>query len=174
MSYITLIPFTMVLGIYMAIIPGHMKAVGLAASLIGLLITITNGTRGCVFFNVERLVEWGTWKSLLLASTLLAAAMYLVRNANTGIGFGVPLVLYGLGSGIMTPVMLDFISKRTPERLRGIAMGLHEGIYGVGMCLGPLVGGAIADIYGASMLYTLLVGVSLMILPLGYVMIHEA
>jgi len=56
-SYLTLVPFTMVLGIYMAIIPGHMKTVGLSASLIGLLITITNGTRGCVFFNVEKLVR---------------------------------------------------------------------------------------------------------------------
>lgn len=173
-SYLTLIPFTMVLGIYMAIIPGHMKIVGLTASLIGLLLSITNGVRGCVFFNVERLVEWGTWKSLLTVSSLLAASMYLVRNAETGLEFALPLVLYGLGSGIMTPVALDFISKRTPERLRGTAMGVHESIYGVGMCLGPLIGGAIADTYSASMLYSILVLVSLLILPLGYVMTHEA
>ena len=174
MSYLTLVPFTMVLGIYMAIIPGHMKTVGLSASLIGLLITITNGTRGCVFFNVEKLVRWGTWRSILLASTLLGAAMYLVRNAATGTQFAIPLIFYGLGSGIMTPVVLDWISKRTPDKLRGTAMGVHEGIYGVGMCLGPLVGGAIADYYGAAMLYSLLVLVSLLILPLGYLMTREA
>ncbi|MCW4013378.1 MAG: MFS transporter [Candidatus Bathyarchaeota archaeon] len=173
MSYLTLVPFTMVLGIYMAIIPGHMKTVGLSASLIGLLITITNGVRGCVFFNVEKLVKWGTWRSLLVASTLLAAAMYFVRNAETGLEFAIPLILYGLGSGIMTPVTLDFISKRTPDKLRGTAMGVHEGIYGVGMCLGPLVGGAIADYYGAATLYSLLVLVSLLILPFGYVMTRE-
>ncbi len=173
-SYITLIPFTMVLGIYMAIIPGHMKTVGLSASLIGLLITITNGTRGCVFFNVERLVQWGTWRSLLLASTLLAASMFLVRNAFTGIGFAIPLIFYGLGSGIVTPIALDVISKRTPEKLRGTAMGVHEGVYGVGMCLGPLIGGAIADIYGASTLYSILILVSLLILPFGYLMTHKA
>lgn len=173
MSYLTLIPFTMVLGIYMAIIPGHMKTVGLSASLIGLLITITNGVRGCVFFNVEKLVKWGTWRSVLTASTLLAAAMYLVRNAETGIQFAIPLIFYGLGSGIMTPVVLDFISKRTPDKLRGTAMGVHEGIYGVGMCLGPLLGGAVADYYSAATLYGLLVLVSLLILPLGYVMTRE-
>ncbi|MCB2173105.1 MFS transporter [archaeon] len=173
MSYITLIPFTMVLGIYMAIIPGHMKTVGLSASLIGLLITITNGVRGCVFFNVEKLVKWGTWRSVLTASTLLAAAMYLVRNAETGIQFAIPLIFYGLGSGIMTPVVLDFISRRTPDKLRGTAMGVHEGIYGVGMCLGPLLGGAVADYYSAATLYGLLVLVSLLILPLGYIMTTE-
>jgi MFS family permease len=172
-SYLTLVPFTMVLGIYMAIIPGHMKTVGLSASLIGLLITITNGTRGCVFFNVEKLVKWGTWRSILLASTLLAVSMYLVRNAATGLEFAIPLIFYGLGSGIMTPVTLDWISKRTPDKLRGTAMGVHEGIYGVGMCLGPLIGGAIADYYGATTLYSILVFVSLLILPLGYMMTRE-
>ncbi len=150
-----------------------MKTVGLSASLIGLLITITNGVRGCVFFNVEKLVKWGTWQSVLTASTLLAAAMYLVRNAKTGTQFAIPLIFYGLGSGIMTPVVLDFISKRTPDKFRGTAMGVHEGIYGVGMCLGPLLGGAIADYYSAATLYGLLVLVSLLILPLGYVMTRE-
>ena len=173
LSYLTLVPFTMVLGIYMAIIPGHMKTVGLSASLIGLLLTITNGVRGTLFFNLERFVKWGTWKSLLTASALLAGAMFLVRSGQTALGFGVPLAFYGAGSGIMTPVVLDFISKRTPERLRGTAMGMHEAVYGVGMCLGPLIGGAIADTFSAFLLYTILVGVSLMILPFGYMMTHE-
>ncbi len=52
-------------------------------------------------------------------------------------------------------------------------MGVHEAIYGVGMCLGPLIGGAIADTYSAYTLYSLLVGVSLMILPFGYLMTRK-
>jgi MFS family permease len=173
LSYITLVPFTLVLGIYMAIIPGHMKVVGLTASLIGLLLTVTNGVRGMVFMNLERLVKWGTWRSVFTASLFMATSMYLVRNGNSALTFGLPLVFYGLGSGIMTPVVLDFISKRTPERLRGTAMGVHESIYGIGMCLGPLIGGAIADNYSAFTLYSLLVGVALLILPFGYLMTRE-
>lgn len=172
-SYLTLIPFTMVLGIYMAIIPGHMKVVGLTSSLIGLLLTITNGIRGTLFFNVERFVKLGTWRSLVVASALLASSMYFVRFGETALGFGVPLAFYGAGSGIMTPIVLDFISKRTPDRLRGTVMGVHEGIYGIGMFIGPLIGGAIADAFSAFTLYSLLVGMSLMILPFGYLMIRE-
>jgi MFS family permease len=173
LAYLTLLPFTLVLGIYMAIIPGHMKVVGLTASIIGLLLTITNGTRGLFFFNVQNLVNWGTRKSIIAASIFIAISMFLVRSGGDAVSFGVPLVFYGAGSGIMTPVMLDFISKRTPERLRGTAMGVHESIYGIGMCLGPLIGGAIADIYSASTLYSLLVGVALLILPFGYLMTRE-
>ena len=173
LAYLTLLPFTLVLGIYMAIIPGHMKVVGLTASIIGLLLTITNGTRGLFFFNVQKLVNWGTRKSIIAASIFIATSMFLVRSGGDAVSFAVPLVFYGAGSGIMTPVMLDFISKRTPERLRGTAMGVHESIYGIGMCLGPLIGGAIADIYSASTLYSILVGVALMILPFGYLMTRE-
>ena len=173
LSYLTLIPFTLVLGIYMAIIPGHMKVVGLTASMIGLLLTITNGVRGLMFMNVKKFVDWGTWKSVFTASLFMGLSMFLVRNGNDAVSFGVPLVFYGAGAGIMTPVVLDFISKRTPERLRGTAMGVHESIYGVGMCLGPLIGGAIADNYSAFTLYSILVGVALMILPFGYLMTRE-
>ena len=173
LAYLTLIPFTLVLGIYMAIIPGHMKLVGLTAAVIGLLLTVTNGVRGMVFLNVQRLVGWGTWKSMFTASLFMAASMFLVRSGNNALSFGVPLVFYGLGSGIMTPVALDYISKRTPERLRGTAMGVHEAIYGIGMCLGPLIGGAIADKYSAYTLYTILVGVALLIMPFAYLMPRE-
>lgn len=173
LAYLTLLPFTLVLGIYMAIIPGHMKVVGLTASIIGLLLTITNGTRGLFFLNVQKLVNLGTRKSIIAASIFMAISMFLVRSGGDAMSFGVPLVFYGAGSGIMTPVMLDFISKRTPERLRGTAMGVHESIYGIGMCLGPLLGGAIADTYSASTLYSILVGVALLILPFGYLMTRE-
>ena len=173
LAYLTLLPFTLVLGIYMAIIPGHMKVVGLTASIIGLLLTITNGTRGLFFLNVQKLVNLGTRKSIIAASIFMAISMFLVRSGGDAMSFGVPLVFYGAGSGIMTPVILDFISKRTPERLRGTAMGVHESIYGIGMCLGPLLGGAIADTYSASTLYSILVGVALLILPFGYLMTRE-
>lgn len=170
LSYATLLPFTLVLGIYMAIMPGHMSAEGLSSLVIGLLLTVTNGVRGLTFMNVGRFVEWGTRKAVSAAAVLLAASMFLARTAGGITGFALPLFLYGLGSGIMTPVILDFIAKRTSREALGSAMGVHEGVYGVGMLIGQFVGGLIADAYGVSMMYGLLVGVSLLVLPLGYFM----
>jgi predicted MFS family arabinose efflux permease len=174
LSYATLLPFTLVLGIYMAIMPGHMSVVGLSSSLIGFLITMTNGVRGLMFMCVERFVTWGTRRSVSTAAALLAASMFLARLASGLIGFALPLFLYGVGSGIMTPVVLDFIAKRTSNKALGSAMGVHEGVYGVGMFIGPFAGGLIADAYGASTMYSMLVAASLLILPLGYLMtLHE-
>lgn len=165
-AYLTLLPFSMILGIYMAIIPGHMSTIGLAASTIGLLITLTNGIRGINFMIVERYVKSGTRNSLFLASILLIASMFLMQYAQTMIGFLVPLTLYGFSAGIITPVVLDFITKRTPKETLGSAMGVHEGVYGLGMTFGPIIGGAIAEIYGPNNLYLMLAFLAVTIIPL--------
>ncbi len=173
-AYITLIPFTLVLGIYMAIMPGHMKVVGLSSASIGTLIAMTNGVRGLSFFNVERYVRWGSRKSLYSAALFIFSSMFLVRNAVSIMEFAVPLVLYGIGAGIITPVILDFITRRMPKSALGAAMGMHEGVYGLGMCFGPLFGGNLADVYGAQTLYLILAIVALTLIPLSWRMTSES
>jgi MFS family permease len=165
-AYMTLLPFTMILGIYMAIMPGQMSLEGLSASNIGFLLTITNGIRGLNFMNVERYVKWGTRNSLFLSSSLLVTSMIMMRSANTMMDFSIPLFIYGIAGGIMTPVALDFITKRTTKENLGAAMGAHEGVYGIGMFFGPIIGGIIAEIYGPISLYSLLAIIATSIIPL--------
>jgi len=169
-AYLTLIPFTCILGIYMAIMPGYLKLVGLAPALVGMLLTMTNGVRGVGFFNAERFIHLGTRVSVSIASILLVTGMLIFSYASDIVGYVVPLVLYGAAAGIMTPLMLDYIAKECDKESLGAAMGLHEGVYGVGMCLGPLVGGAIADTLGPPTLYRILAVFALTMLPLAYVL----
>jgi DHA1 family multidrug resistance protein-like MFS transporter len=166
-AYLTLFPFSILLGIYMAIIPGHMSALGLTSSFIGLLLTTTNAVRGIGFLNVERFVRWGTRRSIWSASILLFAAFSTLAFSDRALEFLQPMVLYGIAAGIMTPVILDYIAHGTPSGSLGIAMGLHEGVYGLGMSLGPIVGGAIAEQFQPMTLYLLLSIVSLLIIPLS-------
>jgi len=174
LAYLTLLPFSLVLGTYMAIVPGHLRAVGLAPSVIGLLITMTNGVRGAGFLSVERFVAWGARRSLWLASALLSAGLLMLSLSSTAPGFVVPLALYGLAAGIITPVVLDFIARRTAREGLGTAMGVHEGIYGLGMCVGTVVGGAIAEAFQPPTIYRVLSIVSLAILPLSWAMTRES
>jgi len=166
-AYLTLLPFTMVLGIYMAIVPGHLSLEGLTASTVGLLITMTNVARGLTFVNVERFVAWGARRSVALASALLVSGM-LVFSYSTGLaGYASALALYGVAAGIMTPVVLDYIAKRCEPGSLGAAMGLHEGVYGVGMFIGPIAGGGLAEVYGPQILYRALAALSVAVLPLS-------
>jgi MFS family permease len=170
LAYLTLIPFTCILGIYMAIMPGYLKLVGLTPALVGLLITMTNGVRGVGFFNAERFIAWGTRRSVSLASLLLFAGMLVFSFASSTLEYALPLVLYGTAAGIMTPLILDYIAKRCDKGSLGAAMGLHEGVYGIGMIIGPMAGGTIAEIWGPPLLYRLLAVLALMMLPLAYML----
>ncbi|MGD2201182.1 MAG: MFS transporter [Candidatus Bathyarchaeota archaeon] len=166
-AYITLIPYAIILGIYMAILPGHMGAIGLSASAIGLLLTMTNGVRGVGFLNSERWVRWGPQRSLWLAGISMSVALFLVAFSGETLEFVLPLAVYGFAGGIITPVILDYIAHRTPKKALGTAMGLHECVYGVGMSVGPFVGGAIAEAFRPSILYVLLAALATFILPLS-------
>jgi MFS family permease len=166
-AYLTLLPFTLVLGIYMAIMPGHLSMEGLAASTVGLLVTMTNAVRGLTFVNVERFVAWGTRRSVSLASVLLFSGMLLFSYSRGPTGYAAALALYGVAAGIMTPVALDYIAMRCAPGSLGAAMGLHEGTYGLGMFMGSITGGGLAEVYGPQLLYRALAVLSVLILPLS-------
>ncbi|MBN2334109.1 MFS transporter [Candidatus Bathyarchaeota archaeon] len=165
--YAALIPYALVLGVYMAILPGHMKALGITTAMVGLLITASNGFRGLGFLFAERFVAWGVKKSLALASVLLFVALLLVAFSQGVTGFLLPMVLFGFAGGIITPVILDCVAGGTHSDTLGAALGTHEAIYGLGMCLGPIAGGVFAEAFQPTALYLTLATLSLLILPVS-------
>ena len=172
-AYITMIPFTLILGIYMAIMPGYLKVMGLAPATVGLLITMTNGVRGIGFFNAQKFVKWGIGRSVPLAALFLSIGMLIFSYASSLLEFAAPLILYGVAAGILTPIMLDYIAKRCDKSTLGAAMGLHEGVYGVGMCVGPLAGGAMAESFGPRLLYQSLSLLALTMIPLSRLLVRR-
>ena len=165
--YAALIPYALILGVYMAILPGHMKALGIATSMVGLLITVSNGFRGLGFMFAERFVDWGVRKSLALSSALLFMALLLVAFSRGEAGFLLPMSLLGFAGGIITPIILDCVANGTRPDALGAALGTHEAIYGLGMCLGPIAGGVVAEAVQPTVLYLTMAMLSLLILPIS-------
>jgi predicted MFS family arabinose efflux permease len=163
--YAALIPYSLILGIYMAILPGHMKTLKIATAMVGLLVTVSNGFRGLGFLFAERFVDWGVKKSLYLSSVLLFMALLLVAFSRGEAGFLLPLSLLGFAGGIITPIILDCVANGTPPEALGAALGTHEAIYGIGMCLGPVAGGALAEATQPTTLYLTLAMISLLTVP---------
>ncbi|WP_349239770.1 MFS transporter [Patulibacter sp. SYSU D01012] len=74
--------------------------------------------------------------------------------------------LQGIGAAIVTPLTLAIIADAVPADRRGPAIGLWGAVSGLGVALGPAVGGAIVEAGHWSWIFWLHVPVGLALVPL--------
>src|SRR5262249_15726037 len=75
--------------------------------------------------------------------------------------------LQGVGAPIVTPLTLPLLSEASPPAKRGLAIGAWSGISGLGVALGPVVGGAVVDGISWHWIFWLNVPIGLAVLPLA-------
>jgi EmrB/QacA subfamily drug resistance transporter len=81
----------------------------------------------------------------LSAFTVASALCALAPNAGLLIGFR---VLQGIGAACVMPLGMTLLTSAFPVERRGVVVGLWQGIAGLAVASGPLVGGALTQ--GAS------------------------
>src|SRR6266516_3574741 len=72
----------------------------------------------------------------------------------------------GAGAAIVMPLTLSLISQAFPTEKRGAAIGLWGGITGLGVALGPVVGGAVVNGISWHWIFWLNVPVGIVLIPL--------
>jgi len=75
--------------------------------------------------------------------------------------------LQGAGAAIVTPLTLTLLSEAFPPAKRGLALGAWSGISGLGVALGPVVGGAVVDGISWHWIFWLNVPIGIAVLPLA-------
>jgi EmrB/QacA subfamily drug resistance transporter len=80
----------------------------------------------------------------------------------------------GLGAAIVTPLTLTLLSAAVPEQKRGLALGAWSGISGLGVALGPVVGGAVVTGISWHWIFWLNVPIGLVTLPLAFSHLTES
>jgi EmrB/QacA subfamily drug resistance transporter len=75
--------------------------------------------------------------------------------------------LQGLGAAIVTPLTLTLISEVFPSDRRGVALGIWGGISGLGVALGPFVGGAVVEGIAWQWIFWLNVPIGAALVPLA-------
>jgi EmrB/QacA subfamily drug resistance transporter len=73
--------------------------------------------------------------------------------------------LQGLGGAIVTPLTLTLISEAFPVDRRAAALGIWGGIQGLGVAIGPLVGGAIVEGIAWQWIFWVNVPIGLALIP---------
>jgi EmrB/QacA subfamily drug resistance transporter len=103
--------------------------------------------------------------------TVASAAAALAPNADALV---IARALQGAGAAILTPLTLTLISEAFPVEKRGAAIGLWGGITGLGVALGPVVGGAVVDGISWHWIFWLNVPVGLALIPLAATRLNES
>ncbi len=73
----------------------------------------------------------------------------------------------GVAAALVTPLTLTLIAEAFPPHQRGLAFGVWSGISGIGVALGPLVGGALTQLASWHWIFWVNVPIGIALVPLA-------
>ncbi len=82
--------------------------------------------------------------------------------------------IQGLGAAIVLPLTLTLLSEAFPAEKRGMALGIWAGVSGLGVALGPFVGGAVVEGIAWQWIFWLNVPIGLVLLPVAWARLTES
>ena len=83
-------------------------------------------------------------------------------------------VVQGGGAALVLPLTLSLISDVFPDEKRGAAIGIWGGVSGLGVAVGPVVGGAVVQGVSWQWIFWLNVPVGLVLIPLSALRLRES
>ena len=103
--------------------------------------------------------------------TVASAAAALAPSTGALIG---ARAVQGLGAAIVAPLTLTLLSTAFPAEKRGIALGVWSGISGLGVALGPVIGGAVIEGISWQWIFWINVPIGLALAPVAARMLQES
>jgi EmrB/QacA subfamily drug resistance transporter len=82
--------------------------------------------------------------------------------------------LQGFGAAIVLPLTLTLLSEAVSPERRGMALGIWGGVSGLGVAIGPLVGGAVVSGISWHWIFWINVPVGLVLVPLALLQLSES
>jgi EmrB/QacA subfamily drug resistance transporter len=111
--------------------------------------------------------RFGRKRMFLSGLGLFTVASAMAALAPTTEALIAARAIQGAGGAIVAPLSLTLLSEAFPPERRGVALGIWSGVSGLGVALGPLVGGAVLDGLSWQWIFWVNVPVGLMALPLA-------
>ncbi|MFD0362285.1 DHA2 family efflux MFS transporter permease subunit [Nocardia sp. GCM10030253] len=82
--------------------------------------------------------------------------------------------IQGFGAAAVMPLSLTLLSSAVPEQMRSAAIGIWGGISGLGVALGPLIGGAVVEGLSWQWIFWVNVPIGLLALPFAARVLTES
>ncbi|WP_433598459.1 MFS transporter [Nocardia sp. CA-135953] len=82
--------------------------------------------------------------------------------------------IQGFGAAAVMPLSLTLLSSAVPEKMRSAAIGIWGGISGLGVALGPLIGGAVVEGLSWQWIFWVNVPIGVLVLPFAARVLTES
>jgi len=123
-------------------------ALGLDVQSVGLIVSIAAAVEMSFFYPAGLIMDRRGRKAAIIPSLLIQAlGLSLVPLTSGFTGLLAAASLAGLGNGLSSGAMLTLGADIAPERGRGAFLGLWRFIGDTGATTGPIISGAVADIF---------------------------
>ena len=111
--------------------------------------------------------RFGRKRMFLVGLTIFTAASAAAALAPSTGALIAARALQGVGAAVVTPLTLTLLSEAFAVEKRGLALGAWSGISGLGVALGPVIGGAVTEGISWHWIFWINVPVGLVLLPLA-------
>ncbi len=118
--------------------------------------------------------RFGRRRLFVIGLSIFTAASAAAALAPTTSALIAARAVQGAGGAIVMPLTLTLLSEAFPAGRRGIALGIWSGVSGLGVALGPVVGGAVIDGLSWHWIFWLNVPVGLIVAPLALTRLEES
>jgi MFS family permease len=142
--------------------PQYLSGLGAGVGVVGLVVAMKG--IGQVVSDLPGgflLGRWGTRRITLASYVLTIASNLLLVWARNVAVIGFLTFVSGLATSILVTAVMALVRVRVPAELRGRALSGVGGALRVGMLIGPVIGGVVADAKGVPAIFALRVIASL-------------
>jgi len=118
--------------------------------------------------------RFGRKRMFIVGVGIFTAASALAALSPSADALVAARALQGVGAAIVTPLTLTLISEAFPPERRAAALGIWGGITGLGVALGPFVGGAVVEGIAWQWIFWANVPIGLALIPLAGRLLSES
>jgi ACDE family multidrug resistance protein len=158
--------FVLIFGLFLTVMPVYLDEVFKApAGLRGIIAGLPAVTSTVSALTVSRWTfRFGVVRVGALGFGLLAAGFGLMAASPLLVGLMGAVLVYGLGEGLVLPILQDTVAGSAPDASRGAVVALFVSCLRAGQTVGPIVLAPLAVSAGARPVFALGAGVSAVLL----------
>jgi EmrB/QacA subfamily drug resistance transporter len=118
--------------------------------------------------------RFGRKRVFLIGVALFSAGSAAAALSSSAGGLEIARAVQGIGSALLTPLTLTMLTRVFPVERRAAIIGLWAGVSGLGLAVGPLVGGAVVAGWNWNAIFWINVPLGAFLLVLGALRLDES